>query len=354
MDEETGREIQVKEKAVLTDERHWSLSISETTMVIFSIIWILMLLPAMIQLGSHPLLLTNVFSGAALLLMSNHVLKGKRKMELNSDKLEVRQGYLPWHRKIEIDNKEIKSVFLSKKKLHWDKSSKKQKDRKPELWISLKNGEKIKLLEAAPTEEFEYFHGLRGKIIDHLNLDIKAKRKRLKKRRAKQRKLAKSSNKERRQVLQYGNDLLDKPVGRNIEFQELAWTIEFRYQYDWPNEKTDHFLSLKNNQESIFFFFRDSTGVRAIFREEIVRSGVINRKKKINQSSLRSKLRYRDQLYLKEFSGKGPIFRNANARSGTAIQLLYLNEKENKSLRIFRELGKETLVFAGTLQDSID
>ena len=127
MKEESSRKIALKEKAILTDERHWSLSISETTMVIFSVVWLLMLLPAILQLGSNPLLLTNLFSGASLLLMSNHVLQKKRKMALGAEKLELHRGYLPWSKKIEVDSKEIKSVYLSDKK---SKHSQKKQARK--------------------------------------------------------------------------------------------------------------------------------------------------------------------------------------------------------------------------------
>lgn len=352
MEKDVERKIQLAEKAILTDERHWSLSVSETTVVLFSIIWLLMLLPAALQLGSNPLLLTNLFSGAALLLMSNHVLKNKRKLAIGAKKLELHRGYLPWDKKIELESKDIKSVYLTGKK-NTSKATKGLSNEKPELWITMRDGEKIKLLESAPFEQREYFEKLKDKMITFLDLQKEGKRKKRSTRR-KQKRLKGHQRKARkaRSILQYGNKLLDARIDETVEFQFNFWQIDFRYQYDWPNEETDHFLLLKDEQNSTFVFIRSSTGSQEIFQEKILKSGILNRKKKINRSSLPSNLKLGDQHYYKEFSGKGLIFRNNNPKVRTAVQILYLNKIGTHSLRIFKEPGKDTNVYLGVLNDS--
>lgn len=334
---------------VLSGERNTRLNLSEKTSVAFSIIWLLMLLPAYFKLGSNPLLLTHILSSFTMLLFSYHIFSGKRKLSLEAGKLSLQKGYLPWNESIDVDPEKIEFAYIKRN------SSPGSVWLRPELWINMKNKEKILLTRGNSSTDLEELNLMAESINSELGLSRKThssskKRKRLRGKKSKSKKNKLYNN--RKPIPAFASEWETKPTGSQVLIDQTFWIIARRWQYDWTKDVSEHFIKLTNNQDEILISVRYADEKLMVYKEVLIKKGLVTRSKKLNRSTLHERISFRNVHFERVSYRRGYSYEDHSKNAETIVEILYYDKNRDRSLRFFKELGGRISVYLGERMDT--
>lgn len=316
-------------------------------MVIWSVFWNLGMIGLIAKLGAAALFVPHVWVGAAAAYYTTTLLLNKTTVTANDQKLLVKHGPLPWFGNKQLDAEDVEQIYVREHV----KREKNGPRISYEVRAKLTDGKDEKLLGSGIIKEpydaqvvekkLENFMGIPDYRVEG---EFAGRNKALKE---------DTRRKEPQRKLDAANLALENLKNDYmLDFQNQTWTVSYRMQYDWQNMTSENFYQLTSLSGEMLLYMKKDFGVYEPFIERTLLNHSLSNFGSIDMSRLPTQIEQDGEFFFRESSQLGKAFRNGNKVGVEVLQVFYLTENHEKSLRIVQEKGNSPKVYIGQQEDS--